>query len=53
MKVRVAFTVDIDPVAWRLNYGVDRRKVNADVKTYIENGARQQLREVGVLVEGS
>lgn len=51
MKVRVTMTVDIDPEAWDLNYGTgtDAAAVREDVRTYIENGARDQLETVGVL----
>jgi hypothetical protein len=53
MKVRVSFTVDIDPEAWDANYGTGReaKAIRADVQTYIENGVKDQLRELGLLTE--
>jgi hypothetical protein len=53
VKVRVTFTVDVDPEAWSLNYGTgtDPADVREDVRRYVENGAVEQLREVGVLAE--
>lgn len=51
MKVRVGFTVEIDPEAWDLNYGTgtEAAVIREDVRTYIEQGARDQLAGVGVL----
>jgi len=51
MKVKVSFTVDIDPQAWEENYGVgpDRAAIREDVRTYVINGAVDQLRYVDVL----
>lgn len=49
MKVRVEFTVDIDPEAWEMNYGVPRSEQREDIRNYCEQGMRDQLREVGVL----
>ena len=37
MRVRVTVTVDVDPVAWERDYGVDqhdRAALRADVKSY-------------------
>lgn len=51
MKVRVSFVVDIDPDAWVQSYGVDRTEVREDVKRYVENGARDHLSDLGMLVE--
>lgn len=50
MKVKVSFTVDIDPEVWTLNYGVEgAAEIRADVKVYAEDAARNQLTEVGAL----
>jgi len=49
VKVRVQFTVEVDPDAWIDNYGIDPREVNADVKAYAEATVRDQLERVGVL----
>jgi hypothetical protein len=53
MKVRVSFTIDIDPEAWDTNFGTGReaKAVRADVQTYVENGARDLLRDLGLLQE--
>lgn len=49
MRVRVDFTVDIDPDAWRVEYGAE--DVRSDVRTYIENAVRTHLEVMGVLKE--
>lgn len=52
MKVHVEFTVDIDPDAWTLNYGISgAREIREDVKGYVEETAIEQLVLVGVLSE--
>lgn len=51
MKVRCSFVVDIDPEAWQQAYGVDAAEVKEDVKTYVEVGAVEHLRELGLLKE--
>lgn len=56
MKVRVAFTIDVDPQAWEANYGVpasDPGAIRRDVQTYVENGARDHMRDLGLLKEAS
>jgi hypothetical protein len=53
MKVRVSFTVEVDPEAWMANYGVERDQVRDDVRVYVENGMRDQLESVGVLVRSA
>lgn len=54
MKVKVSFTLDIDPDAWTANYGVEGAKeIRADVQVYVENGVRDQLRDLGLLTEES
>lgn len=49
MKVRVEFTVDIDPAAWEAEYGVSRLDVRNDVRDYIKQGAHSHLSLLGVL----
>lgn len=53
MRVRVSFVVDVDVEAWMSEYGVAREDVRDDVRTYIENGALDQLRDFGLLVKSS
>lgn len=48
MKVRIAFTVDIDPIAWAENYGVSSSDVRPDVQNYAEQVVLQQFEESGV-----
>ena len=48
MKVRIEFTVDIDPEVWMLNYGVDAKEVRDDVKVHVINGAQDHLRDLGL-----
>ena len=52
MKIKIEFTVDVDPDAWELNYGTNRNEVRDDVKGYIRNIALRQLDFVGVLTGG-
>lgn len=52
MKIHVEFTVDIEPDAWTLNYGISgAREIREDVKGYVEEAALNQLALVGVLRE--
>jgi len=54
MKVRCEFTVDIDPEAWEMTYGVpasDPAQMRKDVKEYVECGTRDLLRQNDVLVD--
>lgn len=54
MKIRVELTVDIDPGAWTLNYGVEGAKeIREDVRNYVEGTVVEQLRAVGVLKESA
>ena len=43
MKIKVTVTLDVDPEAWVLNYGIERAEVRDDVKTYFEHVCREQL----------
>jgi len=52
MKIKIEFTVDVDPEAWELNYGTGRNEIRNDVKGYVENIVLDQLDVVGVLAEG-
>tara|TARA_Y100000361_G_scaffold31462_1_gene26330 strand:+ start:293 stop:529 length:237 start_codon:yes stop_codon:yes gene_type:complete len=52
MKIKIEFTVDVDPEAWELNYGTGRNEIRNDVKGYVENIVFGQLDVVGVLAEG-
>ena len=52
MKIKIEFTVDVDPEAWELNYGTSRNEIRNDVKGYVENIVLGQLDVVGVLAEG-
>jgi len=49
MKVRVSFTLDIDPDAWMLTYGVERSEVRRDVAEYVEQSALAHLQELELL----
>ena len=51
MKVKIEFTVEIDPDAWILNYGCEPHQVRDDVKSYCQYGVFGQLENVGVLKE--
>jgi hypothetical protein len=43
MRVRISFTVEIDPDAWASEYGIDREDVRRDVHTYVEGSVRALL----------
>lgn len=52
MKVRVAFTLDVDNVRWAAAYGTgtDQAEVRADVQHYVENYVRSWFVEHGFTV---
>ncbi len=52
MKIKIDFTVDVDPDAWELNYGTPRSEIRDNVKDYVLNIVLGQLDVVGVLAEG-
>ncbi len=50
MKVRVTVTVDIDPDAWTLNYGVEGTEaIHKDVETYCAQALHTHLEQAGVM----
>lgn len=52
IKVRVAVTVEIDPEAWGIEYGMEgatAAEIRADVKRYAEDMVSQQLASLGML----
>lgn len=53
MKIKLSFIVDINPEAWQLNYGTPPKAIREDVKHYCELTIIEQLRQVGVLNDGS
>jgi len=53
MKIKIEFTVDVDPEAWELNYGTSRNEIRDNVKDYVLNIVLHQLDVVGVLAEGA
>jgi hypothetical protein len=48
MKVRVAFTIDVDAAAWCDAYGIDRAEVRADVIEYVRSNVVSGLVEMGL-----
>lgn len=50
MKVRVEFTIDIDPEAWAEEYGVERSEVREDVKQHFVSDAFMSAADLGVLI---
>lgn len=48
MKVRIAFTVDIDPEAWVLEYGTDPSGVREDVQGWATHMVRSAMEDRGV-----
>ena len=50
MKVRISLTVDIDPDAWTMNYGVEGAEaIRKDVREYVTHGVYDGLSVTGVL----
>lgn len=53
MKVKIEFTLDIDEVAWAIEYGFavtdPISEIRADVKSYVESEVRMDLADKGVL----
>jgi hypothetical protein len=46
MKVKVTFTLDVDEVAWCMNYGVNinnKPEIRRDVQSYFQLQAQEQL----------
>ena len=50
MKVKIQFSVDIDPDSWVLNYDIDRDNVRQDVKEYCEYMVTGHLELLGLTV---
>jgi len=49
MKVKIEFTVEIDPESWTMNYGVEgAAAIREDVKEYCYHTIQDQLAMVGV-----
>ena len=52
MKVKVSFTVEIDPEAWRANYGIyGITHIREDVKAFAEQIVVEKFRQVGLVEE--
>lgn len=49
MKIRIAFTLDVDAAAWAEEYGCDRRDVRSDVVSYVSQEAWTHLRDRGLI----
>lgn len=53
VKVRISFTVDIDPQAWATEYatGAGAGEVREDVRRYVEQATLAQLAEQDLLAD--
>ncbi len=52
MKVKVEFTLDIDPQAWEMTYGIEGAKaIRQDVKEYTAFIAYEHFRENGLILD--
>jgi hypothetical protein len=50
VKVKVEVTVDINPEAWEMNYGISGAKeIREDVKEFAKNAILAQFDAVGLL----
>jgi hypothetical protein len=41
MKIRLSYTVDIDPELWERAYGVGKDEIREDVRSYMRNLIQQ------------
>lgn len=48
MKIRVAFTLDIDVDAYTNEYGVERSEVRADLQALARSAIESHLRDLGL-----
>lgn len=49
MKVRVSYTVEVDPEGWVSEYGVDPSEVRDDVKDHLHTCGVEHLASLGLL----
>ena len=47
MKIKVSFTIDIDPESWAENYGISRHNVREDVQRFYMQYAKEHARFTG------
>jgi hypothetical protein len=52
MKVKITFTVDIDPEVWDLNYGTgtSAKAIREDVQNSAEDAIQSHFEQIGVLL---
>ncbi len=41
MKIRLTYTVDVDPEMWKQAFGIDRSELREDVHAYFRNLIQQ------------
>jgi hypothetical protein len=46
MKIKVTFTVEVDPAAWSEEYGVDPDEVRHDVQEFFANAAHAHIEQL-------
>ena len=51
MKIKIEFTVEIDPVAWEMEYGTPRNELRESVRSYVKHSALEQFDGLGVALE--
>jgi hypothetical protein len=52
VKVKVEFTLDIDPEAWEMAYGISGAKaIREDVKQYAATVAYEQFNSTGLILK--
>lgn len=52
MKVKIEFTLDVDPKAWSSNYGVTgAAEIREDIRRYVEGDVTEFFRSNGYLKE--
>ena len=50
MKVKIEFTVNVNPDKWADEYGTERKEVREDVKSYFSNCIPDYLVEDGTII---
>lgn len=51
MKIRLSLLVEVDPVKWANEYGIDLKDVRDDVKAYFSSYPQEQVNSLGLQPE--
>lgn len=54
MKVRISFTIEVDPEMWTLNFGIEgAAAIREDARSLAEQAVRDQFDRSGVLPDAT